>query len=259
VAPIERKPLGDYHEFAWWSGKSRQWGPDDGWRAWFGGGVADALVTVINEHVNEIGRRGGRPAAIGCVPWLTSKAIADALGRLSACCVVVSKNGATASVRRRVVCDGLPNVLPNLRSLVPDAESTLIGPYSPMPYFEVGPLRVAGWREADQAPLLHAKLLVLGDLVWGEDEWGREDVEFRGTSLWWGSANWTEASAKHLEVGCWSTDWGLVDEATDFLGSVIAFSEPWDSECAGPEPNLVDIEYDDDGAMWEAAQHLRDD
>lgn len=114
VAPIERKPLGDYHEFAWWSGKSRQWGPDDGWRAWFGGGVADALVTVINEHVNEIGRRGGRPAAIGCVPWLTSNAIAIALGRLSACCVVVSKNRATASVRRRVVCDGLPNVLPNL-------------------------------------------------------------------------------------------------------------------------------------------------
>jgi hypothetical protein len=87
-------------------------------------------------------------------------------------------------------------------------------------------------------------MLVLGELAWGEDEFGHEDLNFSPRSLWWGSANWTEASRKHLEMGFWSDDQSLVHSATDFRGSVIEFSEPWDSECAGPEHDLVDVEFD---------------
>ncbi len=63
----------------------------------------------------------------------------------------------------------------------------------------------------------------------------RTDTSSR--SLWWGSANWTTASPQHLETGFWSDDEALVAHAKDFVSSVIAFSEPWDSAAVGPEPN----------------------
>ena len=48
-------------------------------------------------------------------------------------------------------------------------------------------------------------------------------------------------------------DEALAEEATSFLGDVIAFSEPVGSTCPGPAPNLVTVEYDDE-AMAAAAR-----
>ena len=116
-------------------------------------------------------------------------------------------------------------------------------------------------------PLLHAKLLVLGALgfVYYSPDDAPEFEEFRFTpqSVWWGSANWTRASRSHLEVGFWSDDEDLVRDATSFLDDVVAFSEPVGSTCAGPEPNLVSVDFDDE-AMWEASRerwldHLADE
>ena len=73
--------------------------------------------------------------------------------------------------------------------------------------------------------------------------------------LWWGSANWTEGSSKHLEAGFVSHDAELIDAATDFVADVIAFSEPVGSPCAGPEPNMLSYEVDE-AAMWEAAEAI---
>ena len=75
--------------------------------------------------------------------------------------------------------------------------------------------------------------------------------------MWWGSANWTQLSPSHLEVGFACDDPALVRDAADFVADVIAFSEPVDTTCVGPEPNLVPAEFDD-AAMAEAAyeQHL---
>lgn len=80
-------PLGDYETFRHWSGKPRAWGPQEsGWRAWFGGKIVDGLCEVLDEHLAV--RRRGVPAAIGCVPWLSSEAVAETLLALSAFCVV---------------------------------------------------------------------------------------------------------------------------------------------------------------------------
>lgn len=69
-------PLGDYETFRHWSGKPRAWGPQEsGWRAWFGGKIVDGLCEVLDEHLAV--RRRGVPAAIGCVPWLSSEAVAE--------------------------------------------------------------------------------------------------------------------------------------------------------------------------------------
>ncbi len=60
-------PLGDYGAFRGWSGWPRSWGGlNAGWRAWFGGKVVDGLCDVLDEHL-AVERRGGVPAAIGCV------------------------------------------------------------------------------------------------------------------------------------------------------------------------------------------------
>ena len=73
--------------------------------------------------------------------------------------------------------------------------------------------------------------------------------------MWWGSANWTNTAPAHLELGAWSTDPALVREATDFLGDLIAFSEPLGSTARDPEADLVRAEYDD-AAMAEAMRDL---
>ncbi len=63
-------------------GKPRAWGPQEsGWRAWFGGKIVDGLCEVLDEHLAV--RRRGVPAAIGCVPWLSSEAVAETLLALS--------------------------------------------------------------------------------------------------------------------------------------------------------------------------------
>src|SRR6266511_407703 len=202
-------PLGDYQQFGAWSGLPRDWGPDGRWKAGFAGNVLEGLVTIMDEHVEAVGKGGqhGRPqpAMIGCVPWLSSGPVLDRLEKLPACCIVINK-GAAASAAHRLAAanNGLPNVLPDLVDLAPaaDGEPVVVGPHDEMPQRMLGPLRIAGWRVqyGRQAPLLHAKLLVLGALQWGEGEFGEEFQFFRGLSVWWGSANWTTASAQHLEV-----------------------------------------------------------
>jgi hypothetical protein len=258
---MDRMALGDYEAFRAWSGKPRAWGPPDaGWRAWFAGRVVDGLCEVIDEHLAT--KRRGVPAAIGCVPWLTSPAVARRLLGLGAFCVVVDK-GTWFPDRLRDPDKGLPNIaLLRLRDMAPSdsgGSAPVLGPYSQMPEHEIGPVRVAGWHREGTKPLLHAKILVLGHVVHNvygpEDGYGEEMLDFEPRTVWLGSANWTGMSRKHLELGFACDDPDLVREAADFVADVIAFSEPVNSVCAGPEPNLVRVEYDD-AAMAEALGEL---
>ena len=249
--------LGDYEAFRRWSGKPRAWGPAEaGWRAWFGGQVVDGLCEVIEEHLTV--KRRGMPAAIGCVPYFTSQRVARRLLKLRAFCVVVDKR-TLFPTRLRNPEKALPNFsLSRLRDMAPSdsgRSAPILGPYSQMPEHDLGPVRVAGWDRNGNKPLLHAKILVLGHLVhnvYGPDDClGEEMLDFEPRTVWWGSANWTKLTRKHLELGFACDDADLVREATEFVSDVIAFSEPVDSVCVGPEPNLVGVEFDD-AAMREA-------
>jgi hypothetical protein len=270
-------PLGDYEPFRRWSGKPRAWGPEGaGWRVWFGGKVIDGLCEVLDEHLAAPRRSGKYPAAVGCVPWLTSRAVAQRLLAMSCYCVVVDK----ASPDERPVA--LPELInpdkafPNeaiwqLRDLMPAAADgsppLTIGPSTPQDAtaYEIDPVRVTGWRKyrGEQKPIPHAKLLVLGEVgaeSFGPDFWPDYDVECRFTPqrVWFGSANWTEAARYHLETGFVCDDAQLVEDATSFVVEMIAFSEPVESACVGPEPNLVQVEYDD-VALAEAAAEMEFD
>lgn len=255
---MDREGLGDYRAFRAWSGLPRPWGPSDApWRVWFGGRVIDGLCDVLDEFLATRSRRGvGSLAAIGCVPWLTNESVVGRLTQLAACCVAVDKG---AYLPRRLVEEAapFPNVLPRLRLTVPagSEEPVVLGPSSRAPEHEVGPVRVVGWMGNDLGkPLLHAKLLVLGELRWEEYGPGPyvEERRFVPRWVWWGSANWTRPAQSHLEVGFCSDDDQLVDHVASFVEDVIAFSEPVGSTCAGPEPNLLAVEFDDE-AMAEAA------
>jgi hypothetical protein len=267
---MQHKPLGEYELFKKWSGRPRTWGANGEARAWFGGQVVDGLCTGLDEH---LAATGGRSAAIGCVPWLTSQAVIDRLAALNSLCVVIDKGIENQAAVSRLMSDdddGFPRGFPNsavagLAGIVPsnDGEPVVVGPYTPREVTEhvIDPVRVLGWRKRDKRnPIVHAKMLVIGriELVdYGHPDYGTDErLKFRPMALWWGSANWTGGSANHLEVGFLSHDAELIDAATDFVADVIAFSEPLGSEWAGPEPNMLSYEVDD-AAMYEAAEQQR--
>jgi hypothetical protein len=122
-------------------------------------------------------------------------------------------------------------------------------------------VRVYGWREQQRnfKPLLHAKLLVLGevrvDTPCPEAPY-HEELDFVPQQVWFGSANWTEGSTSHLEFGFVCQDPQLVRDTTSFVEDVIAGSEPVGTTHPGPEPNLVYVDFGDptpeEIAEWEA-------
>jgi len=131
--PMNWSPLGDYKEFRSWSGRPRSWGPTDaGWRAWFGGKVIDGLCEVLDEHL--AANRSGAPAAIGCVAYLTSRAVVDRLLKMAGLCVVIDK-GAVLPPRQLVESDlGFPNTA--IRALAEKTPAVggkgmIVGPYTP--------------------------------------------------------------------------------------------------------------------------------
>lgn len=244
--------LGDYSAFADWTESATGWGANGQSRVWFGGGVMQGLCAIVDEHL-EVSRAGeGHPAAIGCVSWLTSTAVMERLARMDGCCVVIDKDPFYRP--ETLVKDGrpLPNVLPGLRMTMPDGEYewvTTVEADGLPPHHSLGPVRIAGWGKNDpRKPLLHAKILVLGELEWARDGSGGEaHPTFRAESMWWGSANWTKRATSHLEIGTWTRDPALVDAALNFVSAVIRFSEPVESTFVQPEPNLVPV----DPGEWE--------
>ncbi|WP_406817351.1 hypothetical protein [Mycobacterium sp. M23085] len=255
--------LGDQPAFKWWSGRRRPWGEQDlGWQAWFGGKVVDGLCDLLDEHLEQ--HKQGAPAVIGCVPWFDSKAVEDRLLKMRACCIVMDK-GSWLPGRLVRAGIGFPNIyLPGLQwtTAEADEDGTWIGPYTSMPEHLLGPVRVLGWGKREKKPLLHAKMMVLGaitDFYHDVDGYGEHHERyFVPDKVWFGSANWTNLSRSHLEVGVVFTDHEFISEAQSFVADLIGFSEPVDTGTthAGPKPNLVYMQFDD-AAMSEAAEEMR--
>ncbi|MGO9351323.1 MAG: hypothetical protein ACLP3C_11070 [Mycobacterium sp.] len=245
---MDLKPLGDYEMFRRWSEYPSS--PVQNGRVWCGGNVIKGLCDVLDEHT---ARYGNRSAAIGCVPWLDDDAVADRLIKLGSCCVVIDKPSSIKPAVVRLKRRGTPifnRVFSKLVMTTPDAPRWL-GPSSNLPEHELGPVRVAGF--AKKHPLLHAKVLVLGNVAdCGCPEFFYEDWHFTAQAVWCGSANWTKGSRSNLEVAQLSDEPGLVRTMESFVEDVIRFSEPIEMhQVFDPEPNLAVCEFDDD-AMAEA-------
>lgn len=249
------QPLANNERFARWASA----------RSWPGGSVSfgsvvddlvDGVVAFASQPHETSHRRWSMPAAIGCVPWMSHERMTAALAKLGGCCIVITKGANNLRAAQALHTRGraLPTAyLPGFEEVGlvgPDGKRPIIGPsgLAGGSLDELGPVRRAGWRGDKSAPLIHAKLLILGD-AWGYDNdeegpWGPQ-FGFRARRAWLGSANWTRGATEHLEFGLWIDEPQLVEHTFRFLLDMLKFSEPFDTAYDHPSPELVDAEWDD--------------
>lgn len=242
----------------------RPWGPDKRWSVAFGGRVVqDELIAGLRAHPAAVEKRfrpkaEAYPVVVGCVPYLDSDAIVDALLEVGTCCIVVDKKTNNEQCAR-LLSDGegmQQRLLSELTTWAPRERGRppSIGPSSPIWDRELEPVRVAGYKAVGRQ-LLHAKLAVCCAAWRWEGEMGGWDDLFTPMSVWMGSANWTQKSPLHVELGAWSTDGDLAVAALEFLTAVIKISEPYGAGPGGPQPQLVEGEWDD-AAFVEVLEQL---
>jgi len=268
------RPLGSYPEFAAWTGQPRVWGEGAQGEVSFAGDVIDALAAGLAGHPEAVSKRlpakaEAIPVALGCVPWLSSSAIVDALLAVGHQLVIIDKGSHQRSATDRLNEAGagiIQSWLPGLDEYGPldvTGEKPVIGPGTmSMPGNRpLGPVRVVGWRKEKGRgigrlpPLLHAKVCVLGAAYTWEGEYGGFDDLFLPMRVWLGSANWTEPSTSHIEFGLWSDDEKLAEAALQFFCDLVRFSEPYDTATAGPSPELVAADWDDEAFGEYVAEH----
>jgi len=240
-------------------------------RAYFGRNVLRGLIDGIDDFVStysEVPRRDRDPSPVllGCAPWLDDEELLGRMVNLTAACVVMTKQSRSRKQleklkRLQELNANLPGVpvrafrdLAGLATKV-DGQAMVIGPYGPRADEIVLPtVRTIGFRKngkGDQPPLMHAKLVLLGDTHWWETEFGEEVQSFVARRLWVSSANLTASSRRSLEFGYWTEEKALVEGAERFLLRLVAASEDVDPDAALLSPDLVPYEFDNE-AFWEA-------
>jgi len=250
-------------------------GDDARVQAFFGRDVLRGLVAGIDEFVTTYrdGSRSSRdraPALLACAPWIDDEQLLAKLSVFGAACVVMTKQSRSRKQVEKLkrlqevnaTSPGLPvRPFPDLGWLAPkvDGEPLVVGPYTRTDDTVLPTIRTVGFRkkeDADLPPLMHAKLVLLGDIRWWEGEFGEEVESFSARRLWVSSANLTESSRRSLEFGFWSEEKALIDGAERFLLKLVAASEGIDPDADELDPELVPFEIDDE-AMWQAMADAR--
>lgn len=243
-----------------------------GQRAWVGLGVLRGLIAGIDEaleaHRQERSVRKLGPVLIGVSPWLTDPELIAKLRDLTGACIVITKQGRSARdlEQLRDLHDlnastaGLPvDAFPELVQLAPhvDAKPVVVGPYDRVGELVIPTVRTLGFRraasESGYVPLMHAKLALLGELWWHDEDalgYVADVTGFRARRLWVSSANFTVSSRASLEYGFWTEDPALLEGMERFLLRLVAASEGL-SGADKPTPQFLPVDYDDE-AMREA-------
>lgn len=252
---------------------------EPGNQAFFGSNVLDGLVSGIDDFIHrpQPRWRHGRvlgPALLGSAMWIDDEALIAKLRELSAVSVVITKQTrkpkkvqdlealeeASESIR------GFPaDALAELRNLAPKVNGSqrVIGPTERVDPVVLPAIRTLGFRRSGQhlAPLMHAKLAVLGKLWWhDEGPLGHPEdiVGFTPQRLWVSSANFTTSSRRSLEFGYWVEDRQLLQGATRFLTALVASSEGLNPDADIFDPEFLPWEYDADALNEYAIEMLRD-
>jgi hypothetical protein len=251
----------------------------DGQRAYVGLDVLRGLITGIDQaieaHRQERSARKLGPVLIGVSPWLTDPELIGKLRELTGACIVITKQGRSARDLEQLRdlhelnanTAGLPvDAFPELVQLAQhvDEKPVLVGPYDRVGELVIPTVRTLGFRrqasESGYVPLMHAKLALLGELWWhDEDALGYvADVSgFRARRLWVSSANFTVSSRASLEYGLWTEDPALLEGMERFLLRLVAASEGL-AGADEPAPQFLPVDYDDE-AMREAMAEIESD
>lgn len=251
--------------FPWDFDTNFSFGPEDQYRGYFGQDVLAGLTTGIDDFRAENERNPGfrtlGPAMLGAFMWLDDPELVERIADFPHACVVITKQGRDPRQQARTDrlkpmldrCPGFPaDALPVLDGLVlrENGKAPVLGPNSRVQTPRLSALRTIGYRKTGKrlVPILHAKMLLLGELWWhDEDGTGRvaDIIGFRALKLWLASANGTASSRANLEFGIWVTDPVLLREATRFLTELLRHSEDLDPDPHDMEPDLVQPDYDD--------------
>lgn len=244
--------------------------------AYFGRNVLAGLVDGIDDFIEErqVRWRGFRsvgPTLLGSAMWIDDEEVIDQIARLSAACIVVTKQGRSNYDRQKLAAlhelnartPGIPTAafaeLTQLAATV-DGRPIVVGPYDRADEAVVPTVRTLGYRRlGDMVPIVHAKVALLGHLWWhDEGPLGIPDdvLGFTAQRLWIGSANFTGSSRRNLEFGYWTEQPELLAGARRFLVQLLRFSEAVDPDSDVLDPELAPVEYDD-VAMAEAFAELR--
>lgn len=248
---------------------------EPGNQAFFGRDVLRGLVEGIDdfrlrrqERWWRDGTRTIGPAMLACSPWVGDDDLLLAVSNLKAACVVMTKLGLNSDLRQelqRLNEDRLPGfplaALPALalhQPREPDGSARVIGPSGALTDQDqwIPTIRSFGFRQnrKRRPPLPHAKLALLGELWWhDEDPFGYPDdiTGFTPRRLWVSSANFTRPSRSSLEFGYWTEDADLLTATEGFLEQLVGESEALDAVADEPYPEFVEVEFDDE-AMAEA-------
>jgi hypothetical protein len=239
-------------------------------QAYFGLDVLGGLVKGITDYQREHQQAGHfrtfGPALLGAFLWLDDPELIQVMADYPSLCVVVSKQPASTSKRRRnqqetfdklrEVCDsgkGFPaEACPELRGLAPreNGKPMVVGPYTSLPEIALPAFRSIGPRKIGNhlVPILHTKMVLLGNMWWHDEHpsgYPEDIIGFTPERLWLASANGTRSSRSNLEFGVWLTDPKLIATARRFLLEVISTSEDIDPANDQFEPELVPYEEDD--------------
>lgn len=203
-----------------------------------------------------------RSGLLGAFMWLDDEELVKRIADFPAACVVVTKQERRKQKnvdRFKPVVEhgaGFPlQALPEVGPLMfrEDGKTPVVGSYTSASSTHLPTLRTIGYRKEGNhmVPILHTKMLLLGQLWWREEEPPGDVLRFAPSRLWMGSANGTTSSRRSLEFGAWHKDRALLDGALRSLVQVLVHSEDWDPDSDTLLPELVEPEYDGD-AMAEA-------
>lgn len=240
-------------------------GPEGGNKGYFGHNVLRGLIEGIDDFIQLRQPRWRQdravgPAMLASAMWIDDPELIDMLGELAGASVVVTKQSRKPRKLESMQplhelndrSPGLPvRAFEALIGLGPTfgGEPTVVGPHDHLDALVVPTVRTLGYRRRgnDLPPIIHAKLALLGHLIWhDEDAFGYPDdiVWFTPLRLWISSANFTRASRQSLEFGFWTENSALVERAEQFLVTAMRYSEGLDPEADLFEPDLAPVEYD---------------
>lgn len=184
---------------------------------------------------------------VGCVAWLTSGAILEALSTRVGVSIVIQKEDflrPDISTRIRWTqylrdkYDQLPSTLDRMFGW---SSSTILGELSTSSSYEMDAIRTVGNYNSDKVPAFprsHHKFVVFcsASKDWREDweDWERVATPY---AVWTGSFNFTENAARSLENALVLTDPNIVQAYMEEFAHVYALSEPldWEAEWVEPE------------------------
>ncbi len=246
--------------------------------AYFGRDVLRGLVEGIDEFIKgrmtreRLRYRSLGPALLGSAMWIDDPELIEKIGELAAACIIVTKQKGHSHKKLEPLSalntrtPGMPvQAFWALTGVAPkvDGKPLLVGPSSPTYDGTVPTIRAFGVRRVgnDLVPILHAKLALVGNLWWSDEDGSghvADVVGFNACRLWVSSANFTGRSRRSLEFGYWTEEPALVQGAERFLTKLMGSSEGLDAVSDSFDPDLAPVEFDDvampeaGAGMWSA-------